>query len=77
MARNISFFLTKRQFLDRSKDVTRRLGWNWVKPGDVLCGIEKGGVRNPGGCHEVAPTMTNTEMSKAGQDEPAPARPHH
>ena len=42
MARNISFFLTKRQFLDRSKDVTRRLGWNWVKPGDVLCGIEKG-----------------------------------
>jgi len=42
MARNISFFLTKRQFLDRSKDVTRRLGWGWAKPGDVLCGIEKG-----------------------------------
>lgn len=31
------------------------------------------GVRNPGGCHEVAPTMPNRDMSKAGRDEPAPA----
>jgi len=40
--RNISFALTTSQFLDRSKTVTRRVGWKFLKPGDVLCGIEKG-----------------------------------
>lgn len=41
MPRNISFFLTQAQFLDRSKDVTRRLRWKYVKVGDVLCGVKK------------------------------------
>lgn len=40
--RNISFALTTRQFLDRSKTVTRRVGWAFLKPGDLLCGIKKG-----------------------------------
>lgn len=40
--RNISFMLTVRQFLDGSKDVTRRLGWENVKIGEELCGVEKG-----------------------------------
>lgn len=32
----ISFALTTRQFRDRTKDVTRRLGWEKVKRGDLL-----------------------------------------
>jgi hypothetical protein len=39
--RNISFSLTEEQFLDGSKDVTRRLGWLFLKPGDPLMGCEK------------------------------------
>jgi len=42
MARNISFAMTKEQFKTRSKTVTRRFGWWFLKPGDVLCGVEKG-----------------------------------
>lgn len=40
--RNMSFFITKRQMRERSKTVTRRLGWWNVKPGELLCSIEKG-----------------------------------
>ena len=40
--RNISFFLTTKQFLDGSKDVTRRMGWKNLKPGDRLMAVEKG-----------------------------------
>lgn len=39
--RNISFSLTKQQFRDRTKDVTRRLGWGNLKPGQGLMGCEK------------------------------------
>ena len=42
MARNISFFLTTPQFLAGTKDVTRRLGWSFLKAGDELMAIEKG-----------------------------------
>lgn len=42
MPRNISFALTTAQFRDRSKTVTRRMGWEHLKVGDVLCGIVKG-----------------------------------
>jgi hypothetical protein len=38
---NISFGLTVEQFKNRSKDVTRRLGWVRLKAGDVLMGCEK------------------------------------
>jgi len=40
--RNISFSLTERQFLDHSKDVTRRLGFRDAKPGELLRAIRKG-----------------------------------
>ena len=40
--RRMSFALTTRQFLDGSKDVTRRVGWNFIKPGDQIIAIEKG-----------------------------------
>lgn len=39
--RNISFSLTAEQFLDGTKDVTRRLGWKFLKPGDRLMGCRK------------------------------------
>ena len=42
MPRNMSFSMTTRQFRDRTKTVTRRLGWSFLKPGDVVCGVEKG-----------------------------------
>lgn len=41
MPRNISFSLTTPQFLDGTKDVTRRLGWERVRAGDVLRAVEK------------------------------------
>jgi len=52
--RNISFALTTPQFIDGSKDVTRRLGWEFLKPGDRLMacekcqGIKKGGLNRLG-----------------------------
>ena len=39
--RNISFALTEPQFLDGSKDVTRRMGWKNLKPGDRLRAVRK------------------------------------
>lgn len=41
MPRNISFALTTDQFRHRTKTVTRRLGWSFLKVGDVLCGCVK------------------------------------
>lgn len=39
--RNISFALTTPQFLDGTKDVTRRMGWESVKVGDRLTARQK------------------------------------
>jgi hypothetical protein len=39
--RAISFSLTERQFLDGTKDVTRRQGWRRIKVGDKLRGVRK------------------------------------
>lgn len=36
MPRNMSFMLTTDQIRNRTKTVTRRLGWDFLKPGDVL-----------------------------------------
>ena len=41
MARNMSFALTTEQFRARTKTVTRRLGWYFLKPGDIVRGVEK------------------------------------
>lgn len=40
--RNISFALTTRQIRERSKTVTRRLGWKHLRKGDLLQGVVKG-----------------------------------
>jgi hypothetical protein len=39
--RNISFSITTDQFKNRTKTVTRRLGWKNLKPGDHLMGCKK------------------------------------
>ena len=41
MARNMSFAITTSQVRDRSKTVTRRLGWRFLKRGDVVCAVVK------------------------------------
>lgn len=49
MPRNISFFLTIKQFKNRTKTVTRRTGWKTIKAGDILQGVEKGqGIKKGG-----------------------------
>ena len=41
MPRNMSFALTTEQFKARTKTVTRRFGWRFLKPGDIVYGVEK------------------------------------
>ena len=41
MPRNMSFMLTTEQIRKRTKDVTRRVGWWTVKPGEILQAVEK------------------------------------
>jgi len=40
--RNMSFSMTTPQFKTRTKTVTRRLGWWFIQPGDLVYGVEKG-----------------------------------
>ncbi len=39
--RNMSFYLTTEAFKSGRKDVTRRLGWAYLKPGDHFMAVEK------------------------------------
>jgi hypothetical protein len=39
--RNMSFMLTTDQIRNRTKTVTRRLGWKFLKPGDLIRAVEK------------------------------------
>ena len=41
MARNMSFMLTVEQYKAKTKTVTRRNGWKFLKVGDILNGVEK------------------------------------
>jgi hypothetical protein len=78
--RNISFALTTPQFIAGTKDVTRRLGWASVVPGDRLCacekcqGIPKGGSLVRLGVIEVLhasrqPLQRMIELPKWGREE--------
>jgi hypothetical protein len=42
MARLMSFSHTTEQIENRSKTVTRRLGWQFLEPGDEVIAVEKG-----------------------------------
>lgn len=37
----MSFALTETQYVDGTKDITRRLGWLTLKPGDKFMGVDK------------------------------------
>ena len=39
--RNMSFSMTKQQYLNQTKDVTRRIGWWKLKPREICNGVEK------------------------------------
>ncbi len=39
--RNMSFMLTTKQIKNRTKTVTRRLGWWFLKPGDIVMACVK------------------------------------
>ena len=39
--RNMSFMLTTEQIRNRTKTVTRRVGWWFLKPGDLIQAVEK------------------------------------
>ena len=41
MPRNMSFMLTTEQVRNKTKTVTRRLGWWFIKPGDIVNAVEK------------------------------------
>lgn len=41
MPRNMSFMLTKEQIINKTKTVTRRVGWAFLKVGDILNACEK------------------------------------
>jgi len=38
----MSFAMTANQIRNRTKTVTRRFGWKFLKPGDLVCAVEKG-----------------------------------
>lgn len=46
--RNMSFMLTTQQIRQRTKTVTRRTGWLNLRPGELLCAVEKGMGLKPG-----------------------------
>lgn len=46
--RNMSFALTTRQIIDRTKTVTRRRGWHDLRPGTLIRAVRKGMGLKPG-----------------------------
>lgn len=48
MPRNMSFSLTTDQIYGEVKDVTRRLGWAALKPGELFWAVEKAMGLKPG-----------------------------
>ena len=40
--KNMSFAMTKQAMLAETKDITRRIGWANLKPGDLFRPVEKG-----------------------------------
>jgi len=42
MPRNMSFMLTTDQVRNKTKTVTRRIGWSFLKPSDIVNAVEKG-----------------------------------
>lgn len=61
--RNISFAITTKQFRDRSKTVTRRMGWKGIKVGNRLQGVKKAMGLKKGEKIEVLGIIEVTDVS--------------
>lgn len=85
MPRNMSFSMTTDQFRARTKTVTRRFGWWFLKPGDVVCGVEKamglkkgekikrlGMIRIVSTRTEPLDWITNAELDLEGMPDTSP-----
>jgi hypothetical protein len=85
MPRNMSFQLTTEQIRDRTKTVTRRLGWRFLKPGDILnacvtcMGLKKGEkieklcqIRIVQVSREPLNNISQCEVTKEGFPEDSP-----
>ena len=74
MPRNISFALTTEQFKKRTKTVTRRKGWQFLKTGDILNACVKCMGLKPGEKIErlgqIRVTNVRRESLKRMIDEP-------
>lgn len=64
MPRNISFSMTTPQFLDGSKDVTRRMGWHRLRASDTLRAVKKAMGLKKGEKVEVLGMIHVTEISR-------------
>ena len=72
--RSISFSMTEPQFLDGTKDVTRRMGWLTLKPGDRLRAVRKAmGLKKGEKVHtlgEIEVVSVRREPLEAIRNEP-------
>lgn len=62
--RNISFALTTKQIRERTKTVTRRLGWKHLRKGDLLQGVVKGMGLKPGEKPEKLAVIIVTKVER-------------
>lgn len=67
--RSISFALTTEQIRNRSKTVTRRLGWDHLKPGTLLQGVVKGMGLKKGESPEKLAVIVVTDVRREYLDE--------
>lgn len=85
--RNMSFAMTTKQVMEETKDVTRRFGWWFLKPGDRVqavekaMGLKKGEKVNPLKIIEVVSTkkeplsaITQEDVIREGFPEWTPAQ---
>jgi len=76
--RNISFMLTWPQALAQLKTVTRRVGWEFLRPGDLLQQVEKGMGLKKGDKitrgHVISTLEVSREQLSVLIDEPAYGR---
>ncbi len=75
MPRNMSFFLTTQQMRDRTKTVTRRLGWKFAKSGDVInacvkCQGLKAGETVEGICQIVVTSVRFEPLNRIYDEGP-------
>jgi len=70
----MSFSMTTHQIENRTKTVTRRLGWTFLKPGDLLCACKKVMGRRKGEGIErlaylVVTDVTREPLSNISRDD--------